>query len=254
MVRLLPATNFLKLLDTNGHNGPDSGNSEEGRLELDYLTEQNKLMMQLDEEFGMKVINGCHRKSNLFGFILFSEANYNVVKAMRDHDFIAALHVISGPNWPIFFVSPLERKIDEFIGSGSRDTIGYACCVSRETKYNQSALAFFGLSNSDKDLPCFVVFSINPKTPDVVEQKAYRISGKTEDEVKYSIETIVCRIADIEKTIREGNDNNLDDPYVFWEATRSLDQMEVGNMIRKSIPGIGKISTFLSIICKLLIK
>lgn len=254
MVRLLPATNFLKLLDTNGHNGPDSGNSEEGRLELDLSTEQNKLMMQLDEEFGMKVINGCHRKSNLFGFILFSEANYNVVRAMRDHDFIAALHVISGPNWPIFFVSPLERKIGEFFGSESRNSIGYARCISRETKYNQSALAFFGLSNSDKDLPCFVVFSINPKIPDVIDQKAYRISGKTEDEVKQSIETIVLTIADIEKTIRNGNDNNLDDSYVFWEATKSLDQMEVGNMIRKSIPRIGKVSSFLAIICKLLIK
>ena len=211
-------------------------------------------MLQLDKEFGMKVINGCYRKSNLFGFILFSETNYNVVKAMRDRDFIAALHVVSGPNWPIFFVSPLERKIDEFIGSGSRDTIGYACCVSRETKYNQSALSFFGLSSSDKDLPCFVVFSINPKNPDEIEQKAYRISGKTEEEVKQSIETIVLTIADIEKTIRNGNDNNLDDSYVFWEATKSLDQMEVGNMIRKSIPGIGRISSFLSIICKLLIK
>lgn len=50
-------------------------------------------MIQLDEEFGIKVINGCHRKSNLFGFILFSEANYNVVKAMRDYDYIAAFPV-----------------------------------------------------------------------------------------------------------------------------------------------------------------
>lgn len=40
----------------------------------------------LDEEFGMKVINGCHCMSNIYGFILFSEANYNVVKVMRDAD------------------------------------------------------------------------------------------------------------------------------------------------------------------------
>ena len=43
-------------------------------------------MRMLDEKFGMKVINGCHSKSNIYGFILFSEVNYNVVKVMRDAD------------------------------------------------------------------------------------------------------------------------------------------------------------------------
>ena len=207
-------------------------------------------MRQLDKEFGMKVINDCHSKSNIYGFILYSETNYNVVKVMRDTDFIAALHVISGPNWPIFFVSPLEKKIDEFITSGSQDTIGFSYCVSKETKYNRSALDFFKLTNSDKDLPCFVVFSIDPKNPDEIYQRTYRISGKTEDEIKQSIEMIVSTIADIEKTIRNGSSKRFPNSYVYWEATNKLEQMEVGNLIRNSLPGIGSVSSFISIISR----
>ena len=45
-----------------------------------------QIMRMLDEKFGMKVINGCYCMSNIYGFILFSEANYNVVKVMRDAD------------------------------------------------------------------------------------------------------------------------------------------------------------------------
>lgn len=210
-------------------------------------------MRLLDKDFGMKVINSCHSKSNIYGFILFSEINYDVVKVMRDVDYIAALNEISGPNWPIFFVSPLERKIEEFRGSGSQDVIGYAHCISRETKYNQSVLDFFKLTNSEKDLPCFAVFSIDPHNPDVIDQKTYKINGKTEDEIKQSIEKIVSTIADIEKTIRNGSDNRLDDFYVYWEATNSLDQMEVGNLIRKGFPGIGPVSSLVVAISRLFI-
>ena len=73
--------------------------------------------MKLIEEFDLKVINECRCKSNIYGFILFSKINYSVVKVMRDADFIDALHIISGPNWPILFVSPLEKKIIDFNGT-----------------------------------------------------------------------------------------------------------------------------------------
>lgn len=210
-------------------------------------------MRMLDEEFGMKVINGCHSKSNIYGFILFSEANYNMVKVMRDADFIAALHVISGPNWPIFFVSPLKRKIEDFIGTGCRDTIGYALCVSQEPEYNQSALEFFQLRDSVQDLPCFVVFSVNPKNPDEIEQKTFKISGRTEDEVKQSIEQIVTTIADVERTVRNGSDKKLDDSYIYWEATASLERMEVGNLIRNGFRGFGTAASIVAAIGRLFV-
>lgn len=206
-------------------------------------------MRLVEEEFGLKVINNCHSKSNVYGFILYSEINYNVVKAMRDVDFIDALHVISGPNWPIFFVSPLQKKIDQFLGTRSNDVIEYMSCVSKETKYNKSALEFFGLNSSTKDLPCFIVFSINGESQ--IEQKAYRIHGKTEDDVKQSIETIVKTIADMESTIRNGSIDNYVDSYVYWEVTKKLDQLEAGNLIRKSLPGVGSVAAFISIINRL---
>ena len=209
--------------------------------------------MKLIEKFDLKVINECRCKSNIYGFILFSEINYSVVKVMRDADFINALHVISGPNWPILFVSPLEKKIIDFDGTGTNGTIGYSLCVSRETAYNKAALEFFDLKNSESDLPCFVVFSRDINNPEVFAQRAFRINGKTEDEVRQSLGEIVSTIADIERTIRGGSNEQFNDQYIFWEATKKLDQMEVGNLIRKSLPGISTVASFFAIIGKMLL-
>ncbi len=209
--------------------------------------------MKLIQKFDLKVINECCCNSNIYGFILFSEINYSVVKVMRDADFINALHVISGPNWPILFVSPLEKKIIDFDGTGINGTIGYSLCVSRETEYNKGALEFFDLNNSESDLPCFVVFSRDINNPEEFAQRAFRINGKTEDEVRHSLEEIVSTIADIERTIRDGSAEEFNDQYIFWEATKKLDQMEVGNLIRKSLPGVSSVASFFSIIGKMLL-
>lgn len=209
--------------------------------------------MKLIEKFDLKVINECCCNSNIYGFILFSEINYSVVKVMRDADFINALHVISGPNWPILFVSPLEKKIIDFDGTGTNSTIGYSLCVSRETAYNKDALEFFDLKNSESDLPCFVVFSRDINNSEVFAQRAFRINGMTEDEVRQSLGEIVSTIADIERTIRDGSAEQFNDQYIFWEATKKLDQMEVGNLIRKSLPGVSSVASFFAIIGKLLL-
>lgn len=209
--------------------------------------------MKLIEKFNLKVINDCCCKSNIYGFILFSEINYSVVKVMRDADFINALHYISGPNWPILFVSPLEKKIADFEGTGSKGTIGYARCLSQETEYNKGALEFFGLKDSESDLPCFVVFSRDMNNPDVFSQRAFRINGKTEDEVRQSLEEMVSTIADMERTIRDGSTGQFNDQFVFWEATKKLDQMEVGNFIRKSLPDVRSVASFFALIGKLML-
>lgn len=209
--------------------------------------------MKLIDKFDLKVINDCCCKSNIFGFILFSEINYSVVKVMRDADFINALHSISGPNWPILFVSPLEKKIADFDNTGSEGTIGYTRCLSKETEYNKGALEFFDLKDSESDLPCFVVFSRDVNNSKVFSQRAFRINGKTEDEVRQSLEVIVSTIADIERTVRNGSVEQFNDQFVFWEATKKLDQMEVGNFIRKSLPGVSSVASFFALLGRLML-
>lgn len=208
--------------------------------------------MKLIESLNLKVINDCCCNSNIYGFILYTEINYSVVKVMRDADFIYALHSISGPNWPILFVSPLEKKIVDFEGTGSKDIVGYTRIVSKETEYNKNALDFFNLKNSESDLPCFVVFSRDPNNSEMFEQRAFRINGRTEDDVRQSLEEIVSTIADIERTIRDGSSEQFNDQFVFWEATDKLDQLEVGNFIRKSLPGVSSVASFFALISRLI--
>ena len=86
-----------------------------------------------------------------------------------------------------------------------------------------------------------------------IKQRAYRINGKTEDDVKQSIETIVKTIADMESTNRNESIDNYVDSYIYWEVTKKLDQLAVGNLIRKGLPGVGSVAAFISTINRLLI-
>lgn len=97
------------------------------------------------------------------------------------------------------------------------------------------------------------MFSVNPKNPDEIEQQTFKISGRTEDEVKRSIEQIVSTIADIEKTVRDGSDKKLDDSYIYWEATEGLERMEVGNMIRNNFRGFGTAASLVAAISRLFV-
>ena len=67
-------------------------------------------MIQLDQDFGMKVVNDHRSPSNIYGFVLYIEMHPYVRKVMKDEEFWDEFDVKSGAKWPIFSVKALENK------------------------------------------------------------------------------------------------------------------------------------------------
>ncbi len=153
---------------------------------------------------------------------------------MRDDDFWDEFDVKSGANWPIFSVKPLENKKDSL--------------------YNHKACRFFNLKNADEDLPCMIIFALDDKEKEIAFQRTYKIKGGTVDEVHQSILSVIESVAEVEKVIRENNDKGIETtPFVAWEASKSLDKLEIKDCFRDGFYGIGKLSQFITLLGKLLI-
>lgn len=191
-------------------------------------------MIQLDRDFGMKVVNDHHSPSNIYGFVLYTESNPYVRKVMRDNDFWDEFDVKSGANWPIFSVKAFEDK--------------------KDSSYNHMACEFFNLNSAD-DLPCMIIFALDEKEKEVAYQRIYKIKGKTVDEVHQSILSVIESVAEVEKVIRENNDKGIETtPFVAWEASKSIDKLEIKDCFREGFYGIGKLSEFIFLLGKLFIK
>ena len=128
-------------------------------------------MVSLESDFNIKLINTHRSPSNIYGFILFTEAHPYVKKVLRDNDFWEEYDVKSGVNWPIFSVKPLENKVPKVPSNYREGTIGMMVVVNEETKYNHQALQFFNLSDSEKDLPCFIIFALDEKNKEIAYQR-----------------------------------------------------------------------------------
>lgn len=192
-------------------------------------------MILLDRDFGMEVVNDYHSPSNIYGFVLYTEVHPYVRKVMRDKDFWDEFDVKSGANWPIFSVKELENK--------------------KNSSYNRLACEFFNLKNADEDLPCMIIFALDEKEKEIAFQRTYKIKGKTVDEVHQSILSVIESVADVEKVIRDNNDKGIETtPFVAWEASKSIDKLEIKDCVRDGFYGIGKLSTLIYLLGKLLVK
>lgn len=209
-------------------------------------------MVEIDKYFGFDILNKYKSKSNIYGFILYSDSHPFVKKVLRDMDFWEEFDIKSGKSWPIFAVRPLEAKREKTVGGGENGYISMMVKVSEETRYNNDALRFFNLKDSEKDLPSMVIFAIDENQNKIL-QRVFKIKGRTKDEVHYSILSIIESVASMEKCILENNSlEKIYNTYIYDEVNKSLDQLEFKECIRNNLPIVGSIASFINIIFRLL--
>lgn len=189
-------------------------------------------MVSLESDFNIKLINDYLSPSNIYGFILFTDEHPYMKKVMRDEDFWLEFNEKSGVYWPIFSVKTLHKQ---------------------DISYNRKVLNFFNLNNTENDLPCLIIFALDSNNEELAYQRTYKINGNSIDEVHNSIKKAIESVADIEKTIRESDNTELrSTPFVAWEASKSLDKLEVKDCIRHGFYGLGKVSNFVYSVIKIL--
>lgn len=178
-------------------------------------------MIRLDEYFGIQNLRfKCEQsKSRIYGFILFTERDPYVIKALRDDDFWNALNERSGPNWPVFSVRPMKKGHLE-IPEARPGTLQYLVPIWKEPNDNKEFIEFFGIESS-RNLPCFVTFIWDDFGE--LHQFIIKIKSDSQESVYDSLEKIIDTIANAESKISEENKGS---DSVFREAVNDLQALQ----------------------------
>lgn len=157
-------------------------------------------MFPLEKEFGLEEIKQKCEESNsrIYGFIMYTRRHSYIVKTLRDKDFWNELNEISGVNWPIFAVQPLEEGWYTYPNLNNEEVLQFMIPTWHEPNENRKYLEVFSLQES-KDLPCFIAFIWNDKNE--IEQITFKLSNKNEQEAFDSIREVVTIISQTENNI-----------------------------------------------------
>ena len=186
-------------------------------------------MFPIEEEYGLETIKGLvegdKNLSRIFGFILYTEQHPFIAKVLQDSAYWNALDNISGPNWPIFAVRPLEKGY-------------YSCPRSRgnemqmmihtwnEPQTNLPILHDFGLESSN-ELPCFVAFMWDNHNK--LKRISIPIRGNNTESVYNSIEEIVRVVAETEKKVLPEYKHNVE---LFDIVSKNLEALKCKHTLK----------------------
>lgn len=123
----------------------------------------------------------------LCGFIVYSRKHPHVVKVLRDEDYWRELDAISGVNWPIFAIRPVNPQ-------------GYYTRKDAMTdEANENAVRAC-LEMEDYELPCFVCFIWDDQGN--LKKIFHRIDDRTLETTHTDLRNLVTRVADAINAIK----------------------------------------------------
>lgn len=192
-------------------------------------------MFELDiikSELSLELLRGLCDMSNsrIAGFILYTRKHANIVKILKDDDYWCSLDEISGPNWPIFAVRPLESRYCSLRGSSIPGTISMMVPTYHEPNANRKVLKYFGLEES-ADLPCFIVFMWDDNN------QLCQIDWKIDD---YSVDSAYNSIKEVVELISKAEQEILPEYKMSTSVFRQVKSEIEGTKFRKGLLRICK--------------
>lgn len=162
-----------------------------------------------------------HPKVSLFGAILFTERDANVIKALKDPEYYNALHASSGDSLAIFAAMAFPGH---YAHPPSHPTaIQMIMPVWKEPKANLELLSVFGLTDSKK-FPIFALFAFEG---DEMHYHVHRIENETPTKVFDSLQAVIAAACDGSST------------PTFKSARRKLKWIAAKNSIKRVFETIG---------------
>lgn len=178
-------------------------------------------------------------RSRIYGLILYTRRNPFVVKALKDDDFWLALNDESGPNWPIFAISPSGDNANYFSRSSDTRLMEMMVNISNDPDENNQFIDFFNL-NGKEDLPCIIFFIWDDN--EKLQMIKCPIIGNSSSQVYRCISKYVNCVANAESNIL---DEYKQSENLFREVKKDLEALNIKYRI---IRGSNIISNFLDFI------
>lgn len=125
----------------------------------------------------------------IYGFILFTRSNSNILKVLNDDDYWAGFNEDS-KGWLIFSIRTAQGKLE--FPSFPKDMIGFMVPIWKEPSENLTMLDYFELNSSEKYLPSMVLFA--PLNDGKIKKVVYPLNDDSLDSARNSIKNIISLV------------------------------------------------------------
>ena len=134
-----------------------------------------------------------HEKFRLFGVLLFTEANPEIVKFLKDKEFYTALDEISGSSIALFVTMLFRgeysypKRPSNNIPSGG---LPLMVPIWEEPSENLKILSWFDIADS-RELPCLALFNLHDQT---LAYNIYKIHSKSSQDIFSELENLLLPV------------------------------------------------------------
>ncbi|NES25165.1 MAG: hypothetical protein F6K41_41240 [Symploca sp. SIO3E6] len=171
-----------------------------------------------------------HEKFPFFGIVLFTEAHPHVVKALKDQEYYAALHEISGDSIAIFATMLFRGRL--VYPDFPPGVVGMFVPIWQEPVQNKELLSWFDIKDSQK-LPMFVLFGFENSL------LYYRKHSLKDSSVQESFDSLREVLSLVATTIQDNA--NTDSKSLFRKAKWEISKLQFKRQIKDLI---GVVSQF----------
>lgn len=165
-------------------------------------------------------------ESRICGFVLFKTTDADMVKVMRDPDYLRAINDMSGERWPIFSVKPLLPATIRHKGGG-KGQFGLLIMEEVDPAANLPVIEFFGLDKTN-DTPCFVLFCWDDESKLLVTH--YKLTTGSVETAFNSLKEVVKEISQSESQILPKYRKEMG---VYREARASVEHLKAMKRFEK---------------------
>lgn len=172
-------------------------------------------LLALIEEFKSK-----KEVHEIFGVILYTEANPLIVKLLRDEDYWKALDKNSGLRWPLFSVRAAlgQTTIEIPRSKPGVMTLMRSIPIWNEPSQNENLLQFFGMEDT-RDLPLLLVFM--ESFDGEILRISFKISGDTVEASYKSLNMAIQVIVGAIDRVTEENIKNTAEIFALMSSAHS---------------------------------
>jgi len=178
---------------------------------------------------------------DIFGVILYTDANPHIKKLLSDNDYWEALNEISGHKWAVFSIKVKPGYYS--LPSSPPGSMSFMVPVWKEPSENKPILEMFGI-NSTKVLPLLVVFTQD--ADDNILKIELKIKDDTIEEaynsLKKHIYTVTESVERINDQYKKNSDNVFNAVKMSVEAQINWERFKKGIELAKWIKEIFTLS------------
>ena len=167
---------------------------------------------------------------DLFGLILYTDANPNLVKVLNDEQYWKSFNIISGTRWLVLSARIVEghREVPQMqVGA-----LGSLVPAWLEPPENKALLEEFGLETS-RDLPLLLLFTWDQDTKQVLQLRI-EIKDDTVDVAQKAVREVICRVTEVIERTDPKYRNNAQELIALVD-TEEL-SVKARAFLRKAVP------------------